>query len=69
MIKEKKFYDLLIRIYRSPETLIKINRKNKHSETSHYNHSSSATILYGKSRNIGDGTKYGLYKTAKNNDE
>jgi hypothetical protein len=27
LVKEKRFYDLLIRMYRSPETLIKINRK------------------------------------------
>jgi hypothetical protein len=27
LVKEKRFYDLLIRMYRSPETLIKINRR------------------------------------------
>ncbi len=51
LIKEKKFYDLLIRIYRSPETLIKINRKNRHhGEPPHHFQSASALMTKSKNR-------------------
>jgi hypothetical protein len=32
LVKEKRFYDLLIRMYRSPETLIKINRQRHYMQ-------------------------------------
>lgn len=34
--KEKKLYDLLIRMYRSPETLIRVNKSNRAAHNAHY---------------------------------
>ena len=64
LVKEKKFYDLLIRIYRSPETLIKINRKHRHHGES-LHHYQSASALMTKSKNRHNDL---LYRTAKNDE-
>ena len=65
LVKEKKFYDLLIRIYRSPETLIKINRKHRHhGESQHHSQLASALVTKRKNRQTDL-----LYRTAKNDDE
>ena len=64
LVKEKKFYDLLIRIYRSPETLIKINRKHRHHGESMHNFQSASAMMT-KSKNRQNDM---LYRTAKNDE-